>query len=41
MKAFTKDSLLVASRQELIDTILDQKAQFDTIFNEFSKLKIN
>lgn len=41
MKTFTKDSLLIASRQELIDVILDQKTQIDEINNEFTKLKMN
>jgi transposase len=40
MKTFTKDSLLVASRQELIDIILEQAAQIDKISNEITELKM-
>lgn len=40
MKTFTKDSLVVASRQELIDIILDQALQNDTLANKITELSV-
>jgi hypothetical protein len=40
MKSFTPDSLLIASRQELIDIILEQATQIDKLFNEITELKM-
>ena len=40
MKTFTKDSLVVASRQELIDIILDQALQNDALSNKITGLSV-
>lgn len=40
MTAFTKDSLLVASRQQLIDIILEQASQIDKLSNDITELKM-
>lgn len=40
MKTFTKDSLIVASRQELIDIILLQAAQIDKLTNTITELSM-
>lgn len=37
MNSFTKDSLVVASRQELIDIILDQASQIDKLTNTITE----
>jgi transposase len=40
MTAFTKDSLLVASRQQLIDIILEQASLIDKLSNDITELKM-
>lgn len=40
MKTFTKDSLLITSRQDLIDIILDQAGQIDKLTNDFAEFKM-
>lgn len=40
MKTFTHDSLLVASRQELIDIIMGQSTRIDALSNEMTELSM-
>jgi hypothetical protein len=40
MKTFTKDSLIVASRQQLVDIIIEQKKQNDELSNKLSEVNM-
>jgi len=40
MKTFTRDSLIVASRQELIDIIIEQAAHIDKLTNTITELSV-